>query len=120
MRLIVSLASLAVLLVCLVPARADNLDAALLTHAPKVMQYLRDHQCTNVGVFKFRVQKGNQPASLKVGPLNANFAVRLENALIHVNDAKNPIGIIHDADKVAAERKLPSYAKEEGRRRLFD
>ena len=63
-------------------AAADNLDAALVKHAPEVMSYLREHHCRNVGILKFRVKKGNQPVSFKVGPLNDNMVGRLEYALI--------------------------------------
>ncbi|HKI18670.1 MAG TPA: hypothetical protein VKA15_12365, partial [Isosphaeraceae bacterium] len=43
------------------PAHADNLDAALLKHAPEMINYLRDHHCRNVGVLKFRVHKAGHP-----------------------------------------------------------
>ena len=101
------------------PARADNLDAALVKHAPEVMDYLRDHQCHNIGVLKFRVHKGDQRTSFKVGPLNDNLPGRLENALIAVNATQNPVGIIHDASHVAAARKLPRYDNPAGQHALF-
>ena len=39
---------------------ADNMDAALLKQAPKVMQYLKEKNYQNVGIVKFRVQKGKE------------------------------------------------------------
>lgn len=99
--------------------RADNLDAALMTHAKEIRDYLRTHHFQNVGVLKFRVQKGEARPSWQVGPLNANLASRLENALILVTDESKPPGIIHDADKVARARRLPSYASDAGMEKLF-
>src|SRR3954447_13672273 len=90
-------------------ARADNLDAALVKHAPEIMAYLRDHKCQNVGILKFRVHKGNQPTGFKVGPLNDNLPGRLEFALIRATSTQDPVGIIHDASHVASARKLPRY-----------
>jgi hypothetical protein len=101
------------------PARGDNLDAALVKHAPEVMAYLRDHECQNVGVLKFRVHKGNQPSNFKVGPLNDNLPGRLENALIAANSTSNPVGIIHDASHVAAASRLPRYDNPAGQHALF-
>jgi len=102
------------------PVRADNLDAALLQHAPEVISYLREHHFQNVGILKFRVKKGNQPVNFKVGPLNDNMVERLENALIAVNPTQQPIGIIHDANSVAVSRKLPRYDNPAGQRALFE
>jgi hypothetical protein len=101
------------------PVRADNLDAALLKNAPEVIRYLHEHHYRNVGVLKFRVHKGKQPASFKVGPLNDNMVERLENALIAVNSSSEPIGIIHDANHVAATRRLARYDNPAGQRALF-
>src|SRR5436190_11454590 len=84
------------------PARADNIDLELYKQAPKVMEYLQKQGFQNVGVLKFRVQKGTKPETFNAGPLNVNMASRLENLLILVNDTKQPIGIIHDASRVAA------------------
>ncbi len=101
------------------PARADNLDAALLKQAPQVMQYLRDHHCRNVGVLKFRVHKAGHPASFKVGPINDNMVERLENALIAVDSTESPLGVIRNASHVADMKKLPKYDTPAGQRALF-
>jgi hypothetical protein len=100
-------------------ARADNLDAALYRESPKVMQYLRDHGYRNVGILKFRVQKGTHQPSFRVGPLNTNLPTRLENALVLRDKDDNPIGIIHDADKVAQDLRIASYTTDPGMARLF-
>jgi hypothetical protein len=113
--LAVALAILSVSQAC-----ADNLDAALLKHAPEVIEYLGRHNCRNVGILKFRVHKAGHTSSFKVGPINDNLAERLEMALIHVDPSSTPIGIIHNTDHVAASRKLPGYETPAGQRALFE
>lgn len=99
-------------------ARADRMDEGLLQAAPNIMKYLQDHNYKNVGVLKFRVKKGATP-TFNIGPLNSNMASRLENALVLLNEQEKPLGIIHDASKIAAEKNLPSYMNPVGRQRLF-
>ncbi|MBV8554695.1 MAG: hypothetical protein JO116_03960, partial [Planctomycetaceae bacterium] len=101
------------------PVRADTLEAALLKQAPRVISYLKDHGYHNVGVLKFRVQKGNEPASDHVGPLNLNLAGRLEIALVLANDNQEPLGIIRDADGVAATLPGANHLTRPGRQALF-
>lgn len=104
---------------CVPLVYADNMDGAILGQAKKIRDYLRDHQYQNVGVLKFRVQKANAAPSWRIGPLNINLASRLENALVLINDPEKPLGIIHDADRVAQERHLPNYATDAGMEKLF-
>jgi hypothetical protein len=107
------------------PARADNIDDELLEQASTLLDDLRD-KYQNIGVLKFRVQKGEQAASFDVGLLNANMAARLENALILSNDVKKPVGIARVA--TASLKRLidagqgadASYLKPETRKALFD
>ena len=101
--------------------RADNLDVALLDHAPEVIRYLHEHHHRNVGILKFRIHKGKQPNAFKVGPLNDNIVERLENALIAKNpvDPADTIGIIHDANAVAVARKPGRYDNPAGQQRPF-
>lgn len=102
------------------PARADNIDQKLIEEAPKIMKHLRENKYKNVGVLKFRVQKGDKGTpSYSAGELNSNMAIRLENALILLDDPKNPIGIIHDASRTAASRKLSSRDAK-GRRGMLE
>src|ERR1700674_1608621 len=101
------------------PVRADTLEAALLKQAPRVTAYLKDHGYRNVGVLKFRVKKGDAPASDHVGPLNLNLAGRLEIALVLANDNEVPLGIIRDADGVAATLPGANHLTRPGRQALF-
>src|SRR5262245_56098760 len=103
----------------LAEARADNLDQTLLEQAPALIRYLREKNYHHVGVLKFRVKKGDQPATFDAGPLNAGIAGRLENALVLANDKESPVGIIHDANRVGAAKRLPAYTGAAGRQRLF-
>jgi hypothetical protein len=103
------------------PVRADNLDVALLEHAPEVIRYLHEHHHRNVGVLKFRIHKRKQQNAFKVGPLNDNIVERIENALIAKNpvDSADTIGIIHDANSVAVTKKLGRYDNPAGQKALF-
>jgi hypothetical protein len=103
------------------PARADNLDQELLFKARAVLDDLRAHGCKNVGVLKFRVQKGTRAPSFRAGPFNAALARRLENALVSVNDEKAPLGIVHDATAAAfAQNRKATYLTPSGLAALFD
>jgi hypothetical protein len=103
------------------PARADNIDQELFKQATPLIEYLRKQGYQNVGVLKFRVQQGARGESFDVGPLNINMATRLENLLVVKNAAKPPVGIIHDASRVASQRKLQeAYVTDNGRRQLFE
>jgi hypothetical protein len=109
----------AVLLVAGRAAGDDTIDRALLKQAPQVIRYLKEHGYKNVGVLKFRVKKGDEPASDHVGPLNLNLAGRLEVALVLADDLKSPLGIIRDADAVAATLPGANHLNKAGRRVLF-
>ena len=100
-------------------ARGDTLDAALLKEAPAVLRYLKDHGYQNVGVLKFRIKKGAGPASDRVGPLNLNLASHLQIALVLANDNRAPLGIIRDADAVAATLPGANHLTRSGRQVLF-
>ena len=102
-----------------VASRADTLEAALLKQVPRVIGYLKDHGYRNVGVLKFRVKKGDAPASDHVGPLNLNLAGRLEIALVLANDNQVPLGILRDADGVAATLPGANHLTRPGRQALF-
>lgn len=107
----------------LTPAlRAESLERELLKNSPKVIRYLQDKGCKNVGVLKFRVKKGDDAITDSVGLANMTIATRLEIALILANDkdAKKQIGIIQNASAVAAGLKDASHLTKEGRVKLFD
>ncbi len=103
-------------------ARADHIDVELNKQAPKVLQFLADHNCKTVGVLKFRVEKGTAKESFTVGPINSNLVGRLENVLImHVDrDEARAIGVIHDAARTAAPRKVGKWFEDtKERSKLF-
>jgi hypothetical protein len=100
-------------------ARADNLDVALVKEAPNILQYLQSKGYKNVGTLNFRVKKGDKPITFQAGPLNANLPYRLENALIHANQGDKSVGVIHEASRVAAEKRFPPFTAPRGRNKLF-
>src|SRR5262245_21398421 len=79
-----------------VQAEEATLDRQLLTQSKAIVKALRDKGCRNVGVLKFQVQKGKQPASDNVGTLNMSTAGRLEMALMlaNPNAESDQIGIV--------------------------
>lgn len=118
---------LGLVLVLATPALADPVDARLVEEAPRVLAYLRQQGATTVGVLKFRVVKPGRGASYSAGPMNANMADRLQNALVVANDRAHPVGILDSVSQYAFERmRLAPPGKGvviqdslEGRRRLF-
>jgi hypothetical protein len=76
-------------------ARGDSVETRLRNEAPRVMKFLTDHHYQTVGVLNFAVKKGDRPATFDAGTLNGGMAVRLENALMLLNDAAHPIAIVH-------------------------
>jgi hypothetical protein len=104
---------------CAAAAGEETIDVALLRQAPRVLGYLQEHGYRSVGVLKFRVQKGDEPVSDRVGTLNLDLAARLEVALVLTTDIKAPLGIIHDASAVAAKVPGANHLTEPGRRALF-
>ncbi len=101
------------------PARAEDLERQLLQQAPRVLQYLKEKGCRNVGVLKFRVQKGKAAATDNAGTLNLSLARRLEVALVLANDVRAQVGILRDASSVAARLPGANHLTVEGRRALF-
>jgi len=102
-------------------ARADNIDEELMRRATAIMKDLQDKHYKNVGVLKFRVQKGEKESSFNVGMLNANMAMRLETALVLVNSEKSPIGITRDASTVVAlKNKKANYLTAADRPAMFE
>jgi hypothetical protein len=101
--------------------RADSIDTKLLEESPRIMKYLKDRHYQTVGVLKFAVKKGDQPASLNAGTLNTMMAARLEHALILLNDPAKPIDILHDTSQAAASQNhAATFRNAKGRRNLFE
>ena len=115
----ISLIAVGVAIVVPQSAHSQTLDQELLHQAPRVLHYLNERGWRNVGVLKFRVQKGNERISDRAGPLNLNLATRLEIALVLADDVRKPVNIIRDASAVAARLPGANHLSPSGREALF-
>jgi hypothetical protein len=97
----------AALVVAPTVGRADHdaLDAAFLKAAPEILSTLKAAKADNVGVLKFRVQKGDAPVSDSVGELNMGLADRLEAALILALPEHDKFGILGRPSLTVLEEK---------------
>jgi len=89
---------------------------------PSLYDTLKEKCYNNVGVLRFRVQRGSAKASFKA-PLCGSLATRVENLLVMHNaeDPKDVLGVIHDAGAVAGKKKIASwYSKPDARKKLFE
>jgi hypothetical protein len=106
-------------------ARADVLQQKLYDKMPEILKKLEEKGYkvgSNVGVLRFRVQRGSGKATFKA-PLCGSLADRVENLLVIRNPGadKNPMGVIHDAGVVATKNKIDSwFSKPEARQKLFE
>lgn len=98
---------------------ADDIERQLLKGSPTIMKALRDKGYKNVGVLKFRVKNGKAPATDRQGTLNRRLAEKLELALILANKVNDPVGIVRDANAVAATIDGATHLTSEGRVKLF-
>ena len=98
---------------------ADDLDKQLLKQAASVLSTLKEKGFHNVGVLKFRVKKGTEPATDRAGTLNLRLSEKLEMALILANKIQDPIGIVRNANKTAATITGANHLTQEGRKLLF-
>ena len=98
---------------------ADGLEKELLGQAPKILKDFKSAGYKNIGVLKFRVKIGDKPSTDRAGTLNNRLTEKLELALVLKNDIKAPVGIIHNANAVAATIKGASHLTKEGRQLLF-
>jgi hypothetical protein len=102
-------------------ARADNLDVGIHKNAAKIMDEVKKAGWKNVGVLKFMMQKDEAKPSLAFGEFNTTMANRLENALILVNDERNPVNITSNSGAVLAKSGIKSsYVNQATARKLFD
>ena len=101
--------------------RADRIDEALIGHAPEITAYLIKHQCKNVGVLPFRLQKGDKLPQFRGGMIVDNMCDRLQNALIFAANPEAPrIGIVDHAAALAAKKlRGASYRTPADRQKLF-
>lgn len=98
---------------------ADELDRLLLKHAHTILETLNEKGHKNVGVLKFRVKKGEEPATDRAGTLNMRLAEKLEMALVLANKIQDPIGVVRDANRIAATVPGANHLTAEGRKQLF-
>lgn len=98
---------------------ADELDRLFLKHARTTLELLREKGIKNVGVLKFRVKKGEEPATDRAGTLNMRLSEKLEMALVLANKVQNPIGVVRNANKTAATIPGANHLTAEGRKHLF-
>lgn len=98
---------------------ADDLERQLMKAAPDILKSLQSQGCQNVGTLKFRVKRGNDSATDRMGELNQRLADKLELALILANKVQSPIGVVRNASKTAATIPHASHLTADGRRRLF-
>ncbi|MFO0807239.1 MAG: hypothetical protein U0746_01305 [Gemmataceae bacterium] len=124
--------ALCVVVLAVPAARADKIDKALMDDSQKLIAYIQAKSKTvansgksfNVGVLKFRAQKGDGGESLNVGPINSKMAERVEMTLImalpFAGRPKPPIQVIHDASgTVAAAKQGLDYMADKDRAKLF-
>jgi hypothetical protein len=98
---------------------ADELERVLLREAAGWITTLQSRDVANVGVLKFRVKHGDAPASDRVGELNYRLSEKIERALIVRNPVSKPMGIIRNANLVAATITGASHLTADGRARLL-
>jgi hypothetical protein len=105
------------------PARADRLDVKLNEEMPRIVTALKDKGYKNVGVLRFRAQRGTGKLGFSVGPINSNMVERVENLLILLTGSdKGPtIGITHEAAGAAQGAGVGAwFSNEDERKKLFD
>lgn len=98
---------------------ADELDRMLLKQSRAILDTLREKGVKNVGVLKFRVKKGEEPATDRAGTLNMRLSEKLEMALILANKVQDPIGVVRNANRTAATIVGANHLTAEGRKQLF-
>lgn len=88
-------------------ARADHdqIDKQFADAAPRILKTLKGQKAENVGVLKFRVQKGDGPPTDSAGELNMGLANRLEAALILALDPEDTFGILGRPSPIVAAEK---------------
>jgi hypothetical protein len=97
-----------------------KLEEELKDQASRILDYLRDHHYSNVGVLKFLVKKDDKkPATASAGVFNTTLANRLEIALLLADDVRKPVGIIRNASGVAASLRGADHRTPNGREVLF-
>lgn len=105
---------------CCAGAEAKSLKEQWGEQAPEIIKHARLKGWQNIGVLKFRVQKGSRPLTASVGTLNLLIADKLEAALrIADRDADEPLGITYRASTTADQIPKASHLTPEGMKLLF-
>jgi len=101
--------------------KPERIDRGLLKQAPAIIKFLKNKGYKNVGVLKFQVKKGNEPATDSAGLINLAVANQLELALLLANDneVRKQLGIIARASDVAASVKGGNHLTAAGRQKLL-
>lgn len=101
-------------------AKANNLDRELLRKVPEVVKYLQSNGYENVGVLKFRLQRGASRPVYRSTLINQSLADRFENAIILAMDSRSPFNVITNASQTAAAAApTADYRTASGRKELF-
>jgi hypothetical protein len=99
--------------------RADHIDDELKATATDLVKTLKEKGFKTVGVLKFLVKKGKGPLDGGAGALNTNMAERIENAIIHGDEA-GALAVTEDATTEAAKANPKfSIRSVEARKALF-
>jgi hypothetical protein len=113
-------AALAVVLTAASQVHADPIDDELVKQAPALFSYLQKEGLHNVGVLRFQVRKGKEPATFAAGSMNTNMVTRLENLLLIGSDAKTPVQLLRDPGYVIAAKKAKlSYLDSTARKTIL-
>jgi len=105
---------------CCAGAEAKSLEEQLQEQASEIIRRARSMGWQNIGVLKFRVQKGSGRLTDSVGTLNTLIAHKLEAALrIADKDADEPLGIALHASTTANQIHKTNHLAPEGMKRLF-
>ncbi len=100
----------------------ESVQHQMMQVVPSITKFLHSKGYKNVGVLKFRIKKGNEPVSDRVGTLNTLLADQLELALLLKINIKedSSLGIIHKASDVAAKIPGATHLTADGRKKLLD
>jgi hypothetical protein len=122
LRALIGLATLLCLGVAGQAQSPPSLERALVRAAPSLIQMCKKSGYQNIGVLKFVTFKDGRENrfSDNAGTINLTLARQLELAMILANDASNPIGIVENANAVAAGIAGANHLKKDGRQKLFD
>lgn len=116
---VLSAAAIALLMAIGHAAEPETIDEAFQQRAGAILEFARAKDARNIGVLKFQVRIGDEPATGSAGELNLNLARRLTVALIlALPDEK--MGVIGNANEILAAMSTANTTSIEGRKSCFD